>query len=152
MKKYLLVLSLCLYALVTKAQIEKDPSHWAYGLKKLTGNTYEVHLRCTLDAPWHIYSQRQSPGFIGIATKITFKKVNGLKLLGKPTELGKKITYNDKEAGIINQEFEGAVDFVQKITIAPSVKEINGTITFQTCTNTHCLTAKDIDFTVPVSK
>jgi len=150
MKNILVLLLLC-GSFAAKAQIEKDPTHWAYGLKKITGNTYEVHLRCMIDTPWHIYSQKQTTGFIGTRTKISFEKVVGLTLIGNPVEKGKKVTYIIKVVGITNVEYPGTVDFVQKATIKPGVKELKGTITYQTCTHEHCLSPVTIGFTVQVT-
>ena len=132
------------------AQIQPDPAHWAYGLKKLDGNTYEVHLRCTIDDGWHIYAQKQGPDFIGTKTRVTLTKAQGLTVIGTPAELGKKDTYVSKEVGVTNLEYAGTVDFVQKVKIAPGIKEVKGTVTYQTCTHKQCLMEKTIDFSVPV--
>src|SRR5258708_1229976 len=149
MKKISVILLLAISAIAAKAQIE-DPAHWAYGLKKLGATNYEVHLQATLDDGWHIYAQKQSSEFVGTATKIAFFKQPGLTLTGATLELGKKEKYENKEVEIINYEYAGKVDFVQKVKINPGIKEIKGTITYQTCTNQKCLTEKTINFTVPV--
>ncbi|MFD2871996.1 protein-disulfide reductase DsbD domain-containing protein [Mucilaginibacter ximonensis] len=134
-----------------RAQIQNDPSHWAYGIKKLTGNRYEVHLQCTLDEEWHIYAQKQGPGFIGTATKIIFNKQPGLTLIGRPLEKGKKDTYVVKEVDIKNYEYSGRVDFVQLVSIKPGTKEIKGKVIYQTCTHEHCLPQTSLDFTIPIT-
>jgi hypothetical protein len=90
-------------------------------------------------------AQKQTTGFIGTRTKITFDKTPGL-----PLEKGKKVTYTVKEVEIMNYEYAGKVDFVQKATIKPGVKEVKGTITYQTCTHEHCLTPVSMNFSVPV--
>lgn len=151
MKKYIIILLCCLGCLDAHAQIQADPAHWAYGLKKLAGNTYEVHLQCTIDDPWHIYAQKQTNDFIGTATKITFTKQAGLILIGTPAEHGKKDTYKDETVGILNYEYAGKVDFVQKVTVMPGIKAISGTISYQTCTHEHCLTATSVNFTIPIN-
>jgi hypothetical protein len=137
--------------LTAKAQVQPDPAHWAYGLKKLSADTYEVHLQCTIDAPWHIYAQKQTNDFIGTATKISFNKLPGLTLLGTPVEIGRKLTYTVKDVGISNYEYAGKVDFVQKMLVKPGVTSLSGKIIYQTCTHTHCLTDTSIDFTIPVN-
>jgi DsbC/DsbD-like thiol-disulfide interchange protein len=141
---------LLLMAVTTaNAQIQ-NPVHWAYGLKHLAGNEYEVHLLATIDDGWHIYAQKQSPDAIAIPTKVVISKMAGLVLIGKPIELGKKEKYEVKEAGITNMEYAGKVDFVQKVSIPPGLKEIKGTVTYQTCTHQQCLPAATINFSVPV--
>lgn len=149
MKKISAIILLLITAFTAKAQIE-DPAHWAYGLKKLSGNTYEVHLQATIDDGWHIYAQKQLPDAVAVPTKIVFTKVPGLTLIGKPAELGKKDTYTIKEAGVTNYEYAGKVDFVQKVIIKPGISAVNCSITYQTCTHEKCLTEKTINVSIPV--
>ncbi len=152
LKPLILLLFLSTSVLVSKAQIQKDPATWAYGLKKISGNSFEVHLRCSLESGWHIYAQEQTDDFIGTKTKIVFEKQKGLKLIGKPQERGKKDTYVAKEVGITNYEYANIVDFVQKVTIQPGVNKIKGSVTYQTCTHERCLSEKTVEFAVPVIK
>lgn len=133
-----------------KVQVQADPAHWSYGIKKLSGNIYEVHLQCTIDEGWHIYAQKQGKDFIGTKTKITLAKTRGLIVIGTTAELGRKETYTVKEVGITNYEYAGKVDFVQKVKVEPGLKEINGTIIYQTCTHEKCLLEKTINFSVPI--
>jgi thiol:disulfide interchange protein DsbD len=151
MSKFILFISLFGMSIATKAQIQPDPAHWAYGLKKLSPNTYEVHLQCTIDPGWHIYAQKQGKDFIGTRTKITLEKQSGLTFIGTPAEIGKKDIFKNTEVGITNYEYARKVDFVQKVKLAPGIKEIKGTITYQTCTHEKCLAEKTISFTVPVN-
>lgn len=151
MKKNILILFLSICFISAKAQIQADPAHWAYGLKKLAGNIYEVHLQATIDPPWHIYAQKQGKDFIGTATKITFAKQAGLILIGQPVEHGKKDIFVNKEVQITNYEYGGKVDFVQKVSLKSGVQEIKGTIIYQTCTHERCLTATSVDFSIPIN-
>jgi DsbC/DsbD-like thiol-disulfide interchange protein len=150
MRRIIVIILLTGAVLMAKAQVQRDPAHWAYGLKKLTGSTYEVHLQCAIDDGWHIYAQKQTKDFIGTRTKITLDKIPGMTLIGTPAELGKKDTYTVKGVGIRNYEYVGKVDFVQKVSLRPGVKSIAGTITYQTCTHEKCLPETTISFTVPV--
>lgn len=151
MRNIITTLLITIANLAANAQIE-DPAHWAYALKRITGNTYKVHLRARVDDGWHIYAQKQLPDAVAVPTKIVFSNVQGLTLIGKPAELGKKETYTIKEAGVTNYEYAGVVDFVQKVTIKPGIKTISGTITYQTCTHEKCLTEKTINFSIPVNQ
>lgn len=150
MKKLTSIFLILFASIIAQAQIQPDPAHWAYGLKKLTATTYEVHLQCTIDDGWHIYAQKQTRDFIGTRTKITLDKTPGLNIIGIPAEIGKKDKFVAAEVGITNYEYAGKVDFVQKVSLKPGVKEIKGTITYQTCTHKQCLAEKTINFTVPV--
>jgi DsbC/DsbD-like thiol-disulfide interchange protein len=150
MKKLLLYFLLLMGAVtMSKAQIDQ-PVRWRYGIKKLQGNTYQVHLQATIKDGWHIYAQEQGSDFIGTATKIDFKKIPGVTLVGKPAGIGKKDTYIAKEAGVTNIEYAGKVDFVQEMTIKPGVKKVTGSLTYQTCTHEKCLPEETINFSVPV--
>jgi len=143
------LLLICVTGIRASAQVD-DPAHWAYGIKKIAPNTYEVHLQATIDQGWHIYAQKQLPEAIAVPTKITFSKIAGLTLIGKPKEIGKKDTYTVKEAGITNYEYANKVDFVQKVSLIPDLREVKGTITYQTCTHEKCLNAQTINFSIPV--
>ena len=150
MKKMILFLSaMVVLVQVAGAQIQ-NPVHWAYGLKKLDDKTYEVHLKATIDEGWHIYAQKQPETAVAVPTKILFTLTEGLSLIKTPVESGKKEIYTVKEAGVTNYEYSNSVDFIQKVTLTSNLKEIKGTITYQTCTHQMCLQAKTISFTVPV--
>jgi len=151
MKKilYIFYIISVLYNTKANAQIQ-NPVHWSYGLKKLAVGEYEVHFRALIDTGWHIYAQKQSTDAIAIPTKICFAKTPGLTLTGKPAELGKKEKYTVKEVGVNNMEYSNKVDFVQRVHIESRLKEIKGSITFQSCTHKMCLPANTIDFCIPV--
>jgi DsbC/DsbD-like thiol-disulfide interchange protein len=151
MKKLMMVLLLLISAIYSKAQIN-DPVHWAYGIKHLNGNQYEVHLQATMEEGWHIYAQKQLPEAVAVPTRIRFAQTPGLTILGKPIELGNKDKYTIPAVGITNMEYAGKVDFVQKVAIKPGIKEIRGTVSYQTCTHAQCLPEATINFTVPVPK
>jgi len=140
---------LLLVTTTTHAQIDK-PVHWSYGTKKLPNGIIEIHLLATIDDGWHIYAQKQAEGAIAIPTKITFAKNPAVTLIGIPAERGKKETYTVKEVGITSYEYAGKVDFVQKIKVKPGVKEVKGSVLFQTCTHQKCLPEETLDFTVPL--
>lgn len=136
--------------LASKAQLDKDPATWAYAMKKVSGSTYDVFVRCSLISPWHIYAQKQGKEFIGSATKFVFEKNAGVRLIGGVLEKGKKLTYSVKEVGITNFEYEGTVMFVQRMVVSPSVKVVKGSVTYQTCTHERCLSEKTVSFSIPV--
>jgi len=145
-----MLFAVCLTGIAAKAQIQEDPAHWAYAMKKVSGDNYEVHLRCKIDTGWHIYAQRQTAEFIGTRTKVEFGKQVGVIFSGLPVEHGKKEVYRNKEVGITNYEYAGVVDFVQRAEIKPGVKSVSANITYQTCTHQRCLTEKTISVTIPV--
>jgi thiol:disulfide interchange protein DsbD len=136
---------------ITALAQKPDPVHWDYALKKLDGKAYEVHIKATIDGGWHIYSQTQPKEAIAVPTKIVFTQNPLLVLTGKPKESGKKETYRDPIAGIVQYQYAGMVEFVQTLTLKAEVKmNISGTITYQACTSEMCLPPKTIPFNIPI--
>ena len=133
-----------------ETQIE-SPTHWSYGIKKIGNNTYEVHLLATIDDGWHIYAQVQPEDAVATATKISFAQNQFVSIIGKTTEHGKKEIYHNAIAGITDKEYADKVDFIQKIKInSKGSGVINGTITYQCCTDKKCLPENTISFSIPM--
>jgi hypothetical protein len=136
-----------------QAQRQPDPVHWRYTLTKAPGNAYALHLVATMDAGWHIYSGTQPKEAIAVPTKIVLDKSPLVNIMGRLTEKGKKETYRDPVAGIVQFQYGDSVDFVQPLTIKTAVKSsIHGTITYQACTSEMCLPPKTINFSVEISE
>jgi len=128
-----------------------DPVHWQYSAKKIDNKTYEVHITANMDDPWHIYSQTQPKEAIAIPTKISFSKNPLLVVTGIPKEIGKKEKYEDDNAGIVQYQYGGTLDFIETISLKAAVKtSVTGTITYQVCNSDMCLPAKTIPFTIAI--
>jgi len=148
--KWLLILLLIGLTTTLHAQIE-SPVHWAYGKKKIGIDTYEIHLRATVDGGWHIYSQQQPDNAVAQPTSFKFNTTNQIILVGKTKELGKLEHFEDPTSGIGASQYSGSVDFVQVIRIKdPAVSIITGTLTYQTCNDHMCLQPEDVKFSVPI--
>jgi hypothetical protein len=133
-----------------KSQIQ-TPVHWAFGTKKISVDTYQIHLKATIDDGWHLYSQKQPKDAIPIPTKIIFKKDGSFELVGKAKEVGKMEYYLNPDLGVGDNQYSGTVDFVQEVKVKTKPPlTIACTVTFQTCTNKMCLPAADQDFTIPI--
>jgi len=144
-----------LFALITNSAFSycqiQDPVKISYGVKKINDQTYEIHLLAVIDKGWHIYSQEQNKEAVASPTKIVFAKNTNVVLIGKPKELGQKITNELKDLGIVNLQYEDKVDFVQRIIIKKNpLFVVKGSITYQVCTEVQCLPDKTIDFTIPI--
>jgi len=126
------------------------PVKWSYGLKKLSKNLYELHLKASIENDWHVYSQVQPKNAIAQKTIIKFKENDGISLVGKTKELGKPEKFYDQKMDIGATQYEHTVDFVQIIRVKGKKPDsISGTITFQACKSTMCLPAEDVAFTIP---
>jgi hypothetical protein len=128
-----------------------DPLHWLYTCKKINDSTYVVHFKATLDQGWHAYSRVQPKNAVAIPTSIKFSANPLIKLKGKIAEVGSLIKWNDASTGISANEYANSVDFVQTIILKQNIKtKLNGSISFQTCTDKMCLPYKTIDFSITV--
>lgn len=113
---------------------------WGFVAKKITNNTYELHMTATPPAGWHIYSQTTPTGG-PIPTE--FKFTNNALLtvvVAKPKEVGKLVTYFDKNFKVDVKYFEGKVDFVKKVTVKGRIKtNISGTVESMICNDRTCM-------------
>ena len=145
----MLAVLIVLFAEVCYAQIQK-PVVWSYGARKLAAGLYEIHLLAKMEKDWHIYAQRQNADAIAVPTKIVFEKQKGLALVGGVLEKGKKKAHRIEALDVVNYEYGGQVDFVQKVRVSAGVKAVRAKITFQACTNERCLPEETIEASIPI--
>lgn len=123
---------------------------WSFSAKKLNDKTYEIHLKASVDDPWHIYSQN-SPKGGPVPTKIVFSKNPLIVLTGKANENGDMHIEHSEVFGIDVYSFADSVDFVQTIKLKNKIKTtVSGTIEFMACTDQQCMTPQKIPFTVKI--
>lgn len=130
----------------------QNPVKWDYSAKKLNATSYEIHLTATIKNGWHLYSHDQPDGAISLPTTISFPANPIVTLDGGVKEFGNLEKHKDEMLGIIQNQYSGTVDFVQKINLKSKDAKTNlkGTISFQACTDHECLKPVTIDFTVPL--
>lgn len=145
----ILAFLMVLLAQVCYAQIQK-PVTWSYGAKKLGMGVYEIHLLAKMDQGWHIYAQKQAKDAIAVPTSIVFEKMKGLVLMGPVMEKGKKVAHRIEALDVVNMEYAGQVDFVQKVRVSPGVKVLRARISFQACTNERCLPEETVEASIPL--
>ena len=140
--KYLSKLGLILAMLLlgsnfSMAQIEADPTTWTYDIKKNSGSEYTITFHLKLKEHWHIYSL--NPGGDGslISPSFTIKSPKSAKLIGKPTENGKKITKTEEFIGTYHY-LEGNVTYTLKVNITEN-GTLKGEYGYQVCDEAHCL-------------
>lgn len=123
-----------------------NPAHFSYSVVKKGKDTYEVHIKTTLDTKWHIYSVTNPEG----GADATTIKISNAQTVGKVKEVGKMVKNYSKEFKVDQMYYEGAVDFVQLVKIKPGIKEISGTIEYMVCNDSRCLPPKSVDFKVKI--
>jgi len=122
--------------------------NWKFSAKKIADKTYEVHLKATVDEPWHIYAQN-SPKGGPLPTKISFSKNPLVVLSGKVKENGEMEMYHDEIFDVDVYSYTGSVAFVQTVKLKANAKTtIKGTVEFMACTREQCLTPQKIPFSI----
>jgi len=141
------ILSMFLFgAIAVSAQ---SPVTWTFTSKKLTDNTYEIHMTATLEKGWHLYSQIQPEDAVAGPTTFTITANPLIELVGKIREDGKLEKFHDKELDISANQFSKSVNFVQTIKLKVKVKtSFNGSVEYQTCDDKKCLPPKTVNFKV----
>jgi len=149
MRKGSLIILSVLLAVASHAQM---PVSWHYTAKKIAPKTYEIHLKASIDEGWHLYAQSQSENFIGTPTSILFSHHPLLVFSGKPSEIGDLEIKNEPTLGTEARQYEGAVEFVQKVVVKAEVKtNISGSIKYQVCTDERCMQPTELNFSVSLN-
>lgn len=131
------------------AQIQ-DPVKWSFTSKKISTDTYEVHLAATIQPGWHIYSQTTPEGG-PIPTAISFSKNPLLTLSGTAKEVGKLEQHNEPLFGVEVKQYSNKVDFVQSVQLKSNAKtNVSGSVEFMVCNNKQCLPPKTVEFSVSI--
>jgi len=123
---------------------------WEYSAKKLTADTWEVHMTANVNGKFHLYSQ--NAGAEGpIPTTFTYTPNPLLAVDGKPKEQGKKIqVFEAAWNGKVNY-YEQKVDFVQVVKLKGKAKTaLSGKVEFNVCNDNLCLPPSEVEFKVPV--
>ena len=137
MKKIFIAIVLLILFNATNAQ---QKISWNFVAKKLTGNTYELRMTATPPMGWHIYSQKTPDGG-PIPTEFKFTN-NALVVVetSKPKEVGKMVTYFDKNFKVDVKYFEGKVAFIKTVTVKGKIKtNISGTVESMICNDRTCM-------------
>ncbi|QBO57428.1 Thiol:disulfide interchange protein DsbD [Chryseobacterium salivictor] len=128
------------------AQI-KDPVKFKYQINSLPNNEYEAVLTATIDKNWHIYSKDLPPDS-GIPTEMKLSSKDGINLIGKVAEVGKKHDEFSEAFGAQIVYYSDKVLFKQKFSLKNNAKPANvvAEITYQTCDDRVCLAPNTLEF------
>ena len=131
LKKWFILAVLFLFQGIS-AQI-KDPVKFKYNINNLGNNQYEAVLTATIEKNWHIYSQ-DLPEDSGIPTEMKLSSKEGIDLIGKVVEVGKKYEEFSEAFGAQIVYYSNSVLFKQKFKLKNGSKPANVTaeITYQT--------------------
>ena len=150
MKKIILSALVLFFAITVSAQIQ-DPVKWTYSAKKISADTYELHMTATVSGKWHIYSQDIPEGG-AVPTSFIFDKNPLVKTDGKVAEIGKLEKVYDKNFKMNLKFYSNKVDFVQKVKLKTAINTVaKGKITFMVCNDEKCLPPKDVAFAIKIN-
>ncbi len=149
-KNWLLLLVLFLFQGIS-AQI-KDPVKFKYNINSLPNNEYEAVLTATIDKNWHIYSKDLPPDS-GIPTEMKLTSKEGITLLGKVVEVGKKHDEFSEAFGAQIVYYSDLVQFKQKFKLKDPSKPatVSAEIMYQTCNDRICLAPNTLEFDQKIS-
>ncbi len=132
------------------AQMIEDPTTWKVSVVKKNGVEYDLVFKLKLKKNWHIWSL--TPGGDGMQMPPEFEitPVAGVTVVGKPTEVGHKLSgeYPGVD-GIVNY-YHDEVTYTQKLKVTAKAT-IKGTYTYQVCDDKLCLPPKTKPFTVTIT-
>ena len=149
-KNWFILIVLFLFQGIT-AQI-KDPVKFKYNINSLPNNEYEAVLTATIEPKWHIYSQ-DLPADSGIPTQMKLTSKEGVDLIGKVIEVGKKHDEFSEAFGAQIVYYSDLVQFKQKFKLKNGAKPatVSAEITYQTCNDRVCLAPNTLEFDQKVS-
>ena len=151
MKKIFIATICVLFSALAGAQV-LNPVDWTVTSKKLTANTWEVHLKANIGKGWHIYSQTTPDGG-PLPTTITFTKNPLLALTGITKEEGKLEQRHEELFGVDVKQFSNSVDFVQVIKLKSPVKtSASVVIEYMVCNDKECLPPTSKKFSIALNK
>lgn len=150
MKKWLL--ALVFIGSATLAQAQLNPITWTFSAKKTADKTYEVQMKATIQATWHLYSQTQPDDAVAMPTTFVLNANPLFTLDGKIKEIGKMEEYTDKVLKVSANQYSNTVTFTQVVKLKGKAKtSITGTVEYQTCDDKKCLPPKKVNFQVSLN-
>lgn len=148
MKDFKLVLSTLFLFIITlfNAQI-KNPVKFKFDVNPVGKDEYEAVLTGTIEDKWHIYSQDLPPDS-GIPTEFKITSKQGIQLIGKVQEIGKKHDEFSEAFGAQIVYYSNKVVFKQKFKPKDASKPatITAEIMYQTCNDRVCLAPNTLEF------
>lgn len=131
---------------VVNAQI-KNPVKFKFDVNPVGKEEYEAVLTATIEDSWHIYSKDLPPDS-GIPTEFKIASKQGIQLLAKVQEVGKKHDEFSEAFGAQIIYYSNKVTFKQKFKPKDTSKPLTVTaeIMYQTCNDRVCLAPNTLEF------
>lgn len=130
----------------------QSPVSWEFTAKHLRGSLYEVHLTATIQAGWHMFSQKQPANALPLPTRVNFQKNPLILLKGLIVEEGKMTTYKEKTLGFVQNQYADHLDFIQTVSLRRKVvTTVSGNVLFQVCNDHECLPPTSVKFSILIN-
>jgi thiol:disulfide interchange protein DsbD len=148
MKKILSILSVLVFSISAKAQIEA-PVKWSCAAKKLNTTEAIVFIKADITSMWHIYGLDIKGD--GPKTSFTFAKSKDYQLVGATTQPTPVKKYEPNLEMDISY-FEKSVIFQQKVKLKSTDKAVvKGQLEYVACNGSKCLPPEDVNFSIPIA-
>lgn len=136
-----------------KAKKEKhNPVQWRMAAKRITSNTYKIHVMAFLEAPWQIYTQQLNHKD-GSLLNIEFEPSIYVVWLGLPEEIGTPIDQYDLVLKEEVRAYRIAVNVVQMVkVIVEEPVTINGVTHYVIGDGVNKLETNTINFSLTLNE
>jgi thiol:disulfide interchange protein DsbD len=123
---------------------------WNFSSKKVSDNTYEIHMTATVNGDWHLYAQEV--GVDGpVPTTFKFTRNPLLVLDNKIKEVGNLVKKKEEVWGGVVKYYENKVNFIQVVKLKGNIKtNVAGKVEFMVCNDSQCLPPSTVDFKVNI--
>ncbi|MEP1096834.1 MAG: cytochrome c biogenesis protein CcdA [Cyclobacteriaceae bacterium] len=153
MRKFLFLFILTL-PIIGFSQILK-PISWTVELSKegpVVGDEVEIQFNAIIDAKWYLYSSDFDPDLGPMVTEFFFEENDTYELLGEIVPVNPKKKFDSLWMGDYTY-FSGKGQFTQKVKILSEAFRIEGSYTYQVCSDIDgkCIPFDD-DFSLGVKK
>lgn len=150
---FLLVIFTTAFSSTVKAQI-LDPVSWSTSVEKISDTEYDLVMKATIDASWHLYSQHLEEGG-PVATEFTFVESEDYTLVDSPSEEEGDSAPEPAFDNMMVKYFENSATFKQRIKLVnQELSVVKGEVNYMVCNDSQCLppTYKDIVFNIKAEK
>ncbi|MEM1323794.1 MAG: cytochrome c biogenesis protein CcdA [Bacteroidota bacterium] len=125
-----------------------DPVSWAFEVKKINDQEYDLIYKAKIDEGWYIYSQFLEGDDGPIRTQFYWNTEDtNVEYVGDTKEEGpKRVKEYDKNFEMELIKFKKAAIFTQRVKVKDASKPFKGDLEFMTCEATRCLPPAFVPF------
>lgn len=124
---------------------------WSFALEKMAEGEFDLIMKASMDAGWHIYAQKLESNEGPVATLFVFDPAESYQLAGGVSEPKPTRVY-DKNF-LMNIDYHGGVaEFRQRVkTVNGALPVIRGHVNFMQCDDKGCMPPRDVFYQFDLS-